>query len=176
MKPDDEYGLLIERVNRHGTEYIDVRLARRDDKRDYPLGLPSDGETLFGYGCPKHLIGLALDGLGMYGFVSDHGDPAFIAYDIEFRDVHASGEAKLARMLKAIKRVNARVAKDQAREPGDKLMALAKALKLSFAVIRVGKPGTNPPEWKFMPIADGRNHYRHLIEQAVAEAVARKVA
>jgi hypothetical protein len=175
MKPDDEYGLLIERVNRYGTEYVEARVARRDHERDYPIGCPSDGDMYLGYGTPKHMLGLVVDGLGMRGFISDSGEPSYIAYDAEYHDVHAIGERKLQGMLKAIKRVKARVEKDDAREPGDKFMALAKSLKLSFAVERIKRLG-NADDWRWMPVEEGRNRYRALIEEAVAEAVARKVA
>ena len=40
MKPDGDYGLLIEPVNRYGTEYIEVRVCRRDHEHDYPVGCP----------------------------------------------------------------------------------------------------------------------------------------
>jgi hypothetical protein len=177
-KPDDQYGLLIERSNHYGTNYVEVRVVRRrDEDGDVPLGCSGDGEMIKGYGCPDHLLGLALDGLGMYGFVSDSGDAAFIGDNVEFRNVYASTETKLARMLKAIKRVNARIEKDDAREPGDKFMAFAKALKLSFAVHQIGERRTNvTPEWRFMSIAEGRNYYRQMIESAVADVTARKVA
>lgn len=175
MTKEHEYGLLIEPVNRYGTEYIEVRVVRRDENHDYPIGCPSGGETIFGYGCPKHMIGLAVDGLGMYGFISDSGEPAYIACDVEFRDVHAFGEGALSRMLKAIKKVNARVEKDRAREPGDKFVALAKALKLSFAVERIARR-SNGDDWRWMSVEEGRNRYRTLIEEAVAAAVARKAA
>jgi len=91
------------------------------------------------------------------------------------RDTHAITEATLARMLKAIKRVKARVEKDEAREPGDKFMALAKSLKLSFAVERI-KRNSNSDDWRWMSVEEGRNRYRAMIEEAVAEAVARKAA
>jgi hypothetical protein len=51
----------------------------------------------------------------------------------------------------------------------------AKALKLSFAVVRIGERRPNP-DWHFMSIAEGRNCYRTMIEGAVAEVLARKVA
>lgn len=175
MKPDDEYGLLIEKVIRYGTEYVEVRVARREERYEHPVGCPSDGDNFLGYGTPKHMLGLVVDGLGMYGFVSETGEPTFIGADIEFRDVHALDEAKLTRMLKALKRVKARVEKDEAREPGDKFMALAKALKLSFAVERI-KRNSNSDDWRWMSVEEGRNRYRAMIEETVAEAVARKVA
>ena len=175
VKADDEYGLLIDRVNQYGTEYVTVHVVRRREKDgDVPLGCSGEGEVFKGYGCPAHLLGLALDGLGLYGFVSD-SDGSYIGHDVEFRNVYASAEHKLARMLKAIKRVNARIDKDQAREPGDKFVAFANALKLSFAVTRIGPPRYGA-EWRFMSIAEGRNCYRQMIEAAVAEVLARKVA
>jgi len=177
MKPDDQYGLLIEKVNRYGTEYIEVRVARREERYEHPVGCPSDGENYLGYGTPKHMLGLVVDGLGIYGFVSDSEfrEPEFIGADIEFRDIHSGGQIKLERMLKALKRVKARIEKDEAREPGDKFMALAKALKLSFAVERI-KRNSNSDDWRWMSVEEGRNRYRAMIEESVAEAVARKVA
>lgn len=175
MKPDDQYGLLIERVNRYGTEYVEVRVARREEKYEHPVGCPSDADNFLGYGCPKHMLGLVVDGLGMRGFISDSGEPSYIAYDVEYHDVHAINERKLQAMLKAIKRVKGRIEKDEAREPGDKFMALAKSLKLSFAVERI-KRNSNSDDWRWMSVEEGRNRYRALIEEAVAEAVARKVA
>jgi hypothetical protein len=173
-KPDDQYGLLIDRTNNYGTDYVEVHVVRREPSGEAPLGCSGDGELYLGYGCPKHLIGLALDGLGIYGFVSD-SDSSFIGTDVEFRNVYASGAGKLARMLKAIKKVNAQIEKDDAREPGDKFVAFAKALKLSFAVTRIGERRANP-DWRFMSIAEGRNCYRQMIETAVADALARRVA
>ena len=174
-KPDDEYGLLIDRVNEYGSEKVTVHVVRRREADgNVPLGCSGDGESYVGYGCPKHLLGLVVDGLGMYGFVSD-SDGQYIGYGVEFRNVYSSDERKLARMLKALKRVNARIEKDDAREPGDKFMALAKALKLTFAVTRIGERKRDP-EWRFMSIVEGRNCYRQMIETASAEVLARKVA
>jgi hypothetical protein len=173
VKPDHEFGLMIEPVNRHGTEYVEVHVVRREPGRDAPLGCSGDGEDFLGYGTPKHLLGLVLDGLGMYGFVSESSDVAFIGHEVEFRNVYATDERKLSRMLKAIKRVNAQLAKDDAREPGDKLVALAKALKLTFVVERVGPP-RHDPDWRYMTIAEGRNRYRTRIEDAVLAATTRR--
>jgi hypothetical protein len=177
MKPDHEYGLLIDRVNNHGTDYAELRVVRRERDREHSVSCPSDGELFAGYGTPKHLLGLALDGLGIYGFVSEGKDPAFIGCDVEFRNVYATDEIKLARMLKAIKRVNARIEKDKAREPGDKFASLAAALKLSFAVERIARRGNgDTADWRWMSNAEGRNRYRQMIEEAVASAIARRAA
>src|SRR6187401_2118941 len=71
-KPDVEYGLLIERVEEYGSEKVTVHVVRRREADgNVPLGCSGDGESYLGYGCSKHLLGLVVDGLGMYGFVSD---------------------------------------------------------------------------------------------------------
>ena len=175
MKPDDQYGLLIERSNKYGSEYVTANVVRRrEEDGDRPLGCSGDGELYAGSGCPKHLLGLVVDGLGLYGFISD-SDASYIGGGVEFRDVFAIDQMKLGRMVKAIKRVNARIEKDQAREPGDKLVSLAKALKLSFVVQRIGERRRDP-DWRFMSIEEGRNRYRDMIDEAKAEVAARKVA
>jgi len=169
-----EYGLMLSKSNHYGTEYVEVVVCRREEGRDGPLGCSSDGEMFYDSGVPKHLAGIVLDGLGMYGFASESIDSAFIGHEVEYRNVYAMSEGKLQRMLKAIKRVNDRIRKDEAWEPGDKFVAFAKALKLSFVVERIGKPGNI--DWRYMSVTEGRNRYRALIDEVVAAAVAKKVA
>jgi hypothetical protein len=56
-------------------------------------------------------------------------------------------------------------------------MVFTKTLKLSFAVVRIGERRAHvTPDWRFMSIAEGRNRYRQMIEDARAEVLARKVA
>jgi hypothetical protein len=52
-------------------------------------------------------------------------------------------------------------------------MSFANAPKLSFAMVRSGERCPNPG-WSFMTIAEGRNRYRQMIEDAVTEARARQ--
>jgi hypothetical protein len=165
--PTNEYGLLIERRNNYGTEYITARItSRRDDK---PYGCASDGEREWDAEVPKHLRNGQLDGLCMHGFISDFGDCEYIGYEPEYRDVYAINLPKLERMRRTMKRVTAQIAKDKSREAGDMFMSLAKALKLSFVTHRIGKVvqgGWNDNEWHFSDIEEGRNYFRNAIEQA----------
>ena len=174
MKPDNEYGLMIEPVVRYGTEYIEVRVCRRDPEYAHPIGCPSDGDSFVGYGTPRHLLGLVLDGLGMYGFITETGEPDFIAYDVEFRDVHSANLQKLGRMQKALKKVMGQIYKECASQPGDKFTAIATALKLSFAVERIVHGNRYGEDWRWMSIPEGRNRYRELIEDKVSAARERK--
>ena len=56
-------------------------------------------------------------------------------------------------MVKPIKRVNDRILKHEARERGDKF-TFAAALKLSFAVHRIG-PCRSDPDWRWMSLVEG---------------------
>jgi len=173
-RPTKEYGLMIDRSHNYGTDYVEVHVVRREPGKDFPLGCDSDGEGHFAdTGTPKHMFDMRLDGLGMYGFVSEHGEPCFIGTDVEYRNVFAMDERKLRGMVKTVKRVNDKIEKLQAREPGDRFMAFASAFKLSFAVHRIG-PKRPYPEWRWMSLTEGRNYYRDQIAAAIAETVNRK--
>jgi hypothetical protein len=163
-----EYGLLVERINNHGTEYIVARVtSRRDDK---PYGCSSDGEMEWDADVPKHLRGGRLDGLCMHGFISDFSECDYIGFQPEYRDVYAIDLPKLERMRRTMKRVTAQITKDKSYEAGDVFMSLAKALKLSFVVHRIGKVVQGGAwcdnQWHFMDIESGRNYFRNAIEQA----------
>ncbi|MBO0718954.1 MAG: hypothetical protein J2P55_16710, partial [Rhizobiales bacterium] len=86
---------------------------------------------------------------------------------VEFRDVYAIDQRHAERMLKTLKRVNARIEKDRAYEPGDKFAALAAALKLDF-VIEDREPNLPRSGERYIAwtVAEGRNRYREMIEAA----------
>jgi hypothetical protein len=168
------FGLLLRKERRHGTLYIVCQVMTRRPNENAPLGA-TDG---FRWEWPKFYAGYELDGLGIQGFVSDVRDDAghcsFIGHDIEYRDVFSIDETKARRMAKTLKRVNAAVNKARAYEPGDKLAALAKALKLEWVVEDRERFKHDPDRrWLWMTIPEGRNHYRHLIAEAEAEETAR---
>jgi hypothetical protein len=162
-----EYGLLIERRNDHGTSQVWATVCAREDGKDYPLGCSGDGENEFDKDVPKHMHGLLVDGLGLYGFLSEHGGH-FYGADLEYRNVFSVNLPKTERMTRTLKRVWARFNKDQAREPGDRFAALASALKLTFTCERLQPEVTarTGEKFRFMPLAEGRNRYRVLIEEA----------
>jgi len=168
-----EYGLLIRHEISYGTDYVKVSVSAREPDKDYPLGCSSDGESEYDRNVPKHMHGLMVDGLGMAGFVNEcGGDVNFIGHEIEFRDVFAIDIPKANRMLRTLKKVVARMHKDQAREPGDRFISLAKALKLSFAVIDRGRD--HPDRWGWMSITEGRDRYRNLITETIETVKKRK--
>lgn len=169
------YGLLLSRRFEHGTEYVEVSLISREDENEYPKGVSS----LYTWELPKPLAGCEFDGLGMYGFVSEANDNQYIGYEAEYRGVYAVDESRARRMAKTLNRVNNRIQKDRAHDPGDKLVAIARALKLDFVVERVGKRiGSSyaDMDWRWMTVEEGRNRYRELIATAIAEVKEGKAA
>lgn len=169
-----EYGLLIRPESKYGTEYIKVMAVAREAEKDYPLGCSSDGESEYDRNVPKHMHGLMVDGLGIYGFINVTGsnEVHYLGYDVEYQDVFAIHIPKAQRMIKTLKKVVARMRKDDAREPGDRFFSLAKALKLSFAVVDRGKD--HPNRWGWMSVTEGREHYRNLITETIEKVKKQK--
>lgn len=181
-----QYGLLLRKRNAHGTRYVDVEVVSRKpttdpDFREAPLGV-SDHHS--DYERPKHLQGHALDGLGFYGFVSEYVDREdhrchFIGDHIEHRNVHSIDERLARRILKTLHHVNKRLERDGAHEPGDKLIALTKALKLDF-VVEDRSPtrsfNENPQaRWVYYSLPAGRDRYRQMIAEEEATETAIRV-
>jgi hypothetical protein len=167
-KKKAQYGLLIRHAVEYGTEKITIELCRREEGRDHPIGCGSDGENQFDPATPQHVYGLQLDELGCYGHVSDYKNLGFIGFTPEYRNVFSADLPKLARMTKTLKKVVAQQRRDNANEPGDVLMSLAKALKLSFVAMKREKARYDGTEWNFMTITEGRNCLRRVIEEALA--------
>lgn len=169
------YGLYLERENSHGTEYVGAKLIAREDGRDYPVGV----SDLWLTDPPKHLAGLALDGLTIRGFISESNDLSFIGYDPEFRDIYSVDLPTARKMVKTLDKVTKRRRADNAYEPGDTLVSLAKALKLDFVVTRRGRArgsSWSDADWNWMTITEGRNRFRDMIEEARNDVKARKAA
>jgi hypothetical protein len=169
-----QFGLLLRSIPRYGSRYVEVVLCSRkpgagDDEA--PLGVADDS-------CdpqrPKHLDTLALDGLGLYGFVSGYRDGGaelcpFIGDKAEYRNLYVIDERRAALMAKTLKKINAAMSKAKAYEPGDRFAVLAGALRLDFVVEdRERDLPRNGQRWRYMTVAEGRNRYREIIEQACA--------
>lgn len=168
-----QYGLLIARRNFYGTEYIDVRIVNREG--DSVRGCGGDGCSSYNND-PKHLWGMQLDGLGLYGFVSEYNNSDFIGCEPEFRDVYALDLRKVEGMRKTLKRIVGQQQRDRAFEHGDRLVSLAKALKLTFVCHKISPDPVawDESRWDFMSIEAGRNYFRHVVEEVRAEVTAKK--
>jgi hypothetical protein len=176
-----EYGLQLWREQTHlglvRTEYVKLRLCRRDEKYFHPIGC---GNELYESQTPKHLRGLSLDGLGLDGFISSSVPHNFIGADAcEYRDIYSIDRAKADRMSRTLRRVSARVLRDKSHEPGDVMMSLVRALRLTFVVEQVHRSSVMPSvagDWRWMSCEQGRERYRAMIDEARADHIRRGVA
>jgi len=167
------YGLMIGTDTRHGSAYVTAKVLVREDDSPSPIN-PRDIESDI-WGAPKHMDGLSLDGLGLWGFWSDIGSQDFISFNYAlYRDVVQMEERQIKAMAKTITKVNMRIEKDAAREPGDVLFAFCAALKLDWVVERTSgdRCTYSDNEWHWMTPAEGRNRIRSIIQEAKPEEAA----
>lgn len=171
------YGLQIWTETEHRVHYVNVEVMQRENDGDRPLGISSnDRDRAYRDNEPKHLVGLQMQGLGMYGFVSGEycgsaESVRFIGHDIEYRNVFSVGRDDAARMVKTFKVIAKRLAADDAHDAGDMFASLCAALKLSWVCEKTEtSPNGRFSQWRFMTVGKGRNRYRRLIDEAIAAA------
>jgi hypothetical protein len=164
------YGLLLRRYQEHGYNCLAADLIRREEDHHAPRNISDDWLYLER---PKHLEGLALEGLSMAGFVGS--SKTFIGYDPAFKQVNTITERKARDMVKTLKKLNARIVADAAQTPEDVFASVCAALRLSFVVEsrdRYGSSSYDDNSWRWMTIGEGRNRYRQLINQMTGKSEA----
>ncbi len=169
-KIENTYGLLLRRYCEHGFECLTASVVRREGEHHAPRNVSDswsdDSER------PKHLIGLALEGLALDGHLSNVSRDTFVLGPPVFKGVHLVDEREARRMVKTLKRVNAKIEADAAYSPEDKLVSLCNALKLSFVVEcrdTNQRSSYDDNRWNWMTIGQGRNRYRSLIAEMVGQ-------
>jgi len=167
---ENTYGLLLRRYHEHGFDCLTASLVRREGEHHAPRNVSdswlSDSER------PKHLVGLALEGLALDGHISSVCKSTFVLGPPVFKGVHHVDERDARRMVKTLKRVNAKLESDSAYTPEDRLHSLCTALKLSFVVECRDKDVASSYDnnrWNWMSIGQGRNRYRDLIREMTKE-------
>jgi hypothetical protein len=169
-KIENTYGLLLRRYYEHGFECLTASVVRREGDHHAPRNVSDswidDSER------PKHLIGLALEGLALDGHLSSVSRDTFVLGPPSFKGVHHIDERDARRMVKTLKRVNAKLNADAAYTPEDMLVSLCNALKLSFMVEcrdANQRSSYDDNRWNWMSIGQGRNRYRELIAEMVGQ-------
>lgn len=164
------YGLLLRRYTEHGWECLTAELVRREGDHHAPRNV-SEG-WIEDSNRPKHLQGFALAGLALDGHISNVSRDTFVLGSPAFKNVYLVDERDARRMVKTLKRVNAKLAADAAYSPEDKLISLCSALKLSFVVEcreTNQRSSYDDNRWNWMTIGEGRNRYRALIAEMVGQ-------
>jgi hypothetical protein len=170
---ENKYGLLLRRSNLYGTEYLVAELVRREGDHHAPRNC-SDG-VFSEYGRPKHLARYSLDSLQMKGFIGTSTPNELIGFEPAYYDVHVIRKQAAHRMAHTLQAINNQITKDSAYNAVDCFTSMCKALRLSFVVERKGADfgsSYDNNQWRWMTVGEGRNRYRHLIEEMVAETVA----
>jgi hypothetical protein len=165
---DFTIGVQIERSNKYGTEYVTVRVMRREPDASHPLNIswsPYTDEQ-------------CVESLELQGFVSDYGEYDFIAFGASYSSVFKVDTKRATAMLKTLQRIDRQTAKDEAREPGDVLISFCKAIRAQWCVYEVEHNGTwlRDSKWRFVSIAEGRNKLRAEIAAAREAMIARKAS
>lgn len=161
-EPVKTVGILIERRQRYGTEYVIAKAMLREDGASHPINATGSG-----FSRERQ----ELDGLAISGHVYQYRDdpPELIGADPEYRDLHSIDRRRAEIMAKCLKRIEARIAKDDSREYGDVLLSFARAIGASWIVEcadDTGRTSYCDNAWRFMSLTEGRNRYRDMIRAA----------
>jgi hypothetical protein len=168
-EPKKTVGLMVKRIDRYGTEYVDVSVMVREDDGEYPRGMPS----WYAFENKPYLDGLSIRG-SVHVPYRDDGPPTFYSDRPEFYDLHSVGLAQSKAMTATLTKVAKQVERDNAREPGDVFLALARAVGSQWVCVphrdRVTGGAWRDTRWIWYGLTDGRNMYRSVIEGALREA------
>ena len=184
MTENRTYGFRIEIGDSYGDPVVRAVAMVRIDDGPSPIN-PKTGTESTIWDAPKRLEGVAIDGLGFHGhyYKPTHEPRAeLIGFEPSYRDVYDVDRPTARGMVRALDRVYKRIERDDAREPGDVMMAAAQALGFVWVVERA-KVGRAPvfagndyrdSDWRFMSLGEGRTRLRAMIDEArpVADTVA----
>jgi hypothetical protein len=153
------YGLLIRTVHEYGMRKVIVEVLRRNAGESHPINCHGD----------RAADKLRRADLTLYGWVSDYTgkfslmEPCYLApHSVEAADARA--------MVKTLDKINAAIAKAEAREAGDVFIALAKAVGAQW----IAEPrrdkycSYSDTEWYWRSLGDGRDAFRRKIAEAEA--------
>jgi len=178
-KPKRSYGFLIEEEKFADCPSVVARVLVREPGKSesYPINPRSEGEDEI-WDAPKKTAGLALQSLEVRCWANT--DPKmgyFHGPDVRFDNARFVDERLAKRLFATMSRVNRAIRKANAREAGDVLMAVGKAIGAEWYVKRIGKPKGSfysEERWEFCPLVEGREEYRRQVEKLKALLPAKK--
>src|SRR5262245_25845294 len=176
-RPKRSYGFLIEEEKFADCPSVVARVLVREGNAEYPINPRSEGEDEI-WDAPKKTAGLALQSLEVRSWVNT--DPKlgyFHGPDVRLDNARFIDERLAKRLLTTMSRVNRAIRKADAREAGDVLMAVGKAIGAEWYVKRIGKPKGSfysEERWEFCPLVEGREEYRRQVEKLKALLPAKK--
>jgi hypothetical protein len=173
-EPKKVVGLMVQRVMRHGTEYVEVIVMQRQDDFDYPQGVSS----WYAYEEKPFLDGLKMQG---HIYVWEREKPSFTGSKPAYYNLYCVEASHAKAMCAMLTKIERQVSKDNASESGDLFLAFARAVGAQWVCTprrdhRVTGGEWSNTKWAWYGLTDGRNLYRHVIAEAVREEVERQEA
>jgi hypothetical protein len=164
MRKLRSYGFLVEETKFADSKAVVARVLVREGDNEHPVNPRSEGEDSI-WDAPKSADGLAFDKLQVIVWAGkDYLAGPYVRYeDSHFVDTRLAG-----RMLKTLKKIDKQIAKTSAREAGDVVMAVAKAIGATWSVSP--RSGDVPvswyqdSKWLFDDVTEARDTMRRMVE------------
>jgi hypothetical protein len=161
------YGFRITEEKFADCPSVVVRALARQGDAEYPINPRSEGEDSI-WDAPARADGLALNNLEIITWL---GEKYASGVDVRFDSARFIDQRLAERMLRTMKRINRELAKDNSREAGDVLMAVAKAIGATWYVTPVGaERGSSytDNQWRFGELTEARDVFRAMVEKCHA--------
>ncbi len=171
------YGFRITEEKFADCPSVVARVLAREGNAESPVNPRSEGEDSI-WDAPKKPDGLMLNALEIITW----RDPNYTyTTDVQIRFDNARFvDQRLAeRMLRTMKRINTQLRKTNAREAGDVLMAVAKAIGATWCIEQVGPDRGSfytDCQWRFGDLIEARDKFRALVDKLRAPVEARQQA
>jgi hypothetical protein len=161
------YGLMVNRVMRHGRDYLEVRVMERKGDSDYPRNTSS----WYAFEEKPYLEDLLMSG-GVY--THDDKKASFSIDRPEFSETRGVRLPQAKAMVKTLTKIAKHMDKEQAREPGDVFMAFARAVDAQWVCIprkaRMERSCYEENRWAwYSSLTEARNAFRQVIADMVFE-------
>lgn len=164
MKKLRSYGFEVRRSKFADSDAVVARVLVREGDAASPVNPRGEGEDSI-WDAPKFADGLALDGLEIIVWAGkDYLSGPYVRFD----DARFVDTRLATRMLKTLKRIDKAIAKTSAKEAGDVLMAVAKAIGATWSVRKVGASRGSfysDNEWSFEEVTEARDIMRTVVEE-----------
>jgi hypothetical protein len=175
--PKRTYGFKISEEKFADCPAVVARVLARTGDEESPINPRSEGEDSI-WDAPKKTDGLALASLEIITW-RDLNFKYLTEVQVRIDSVRFVDQRLAERMLKTMKRINRELRKNNAREAGDVLMAVAKAIGATWHVEAVGGEKGHfyhHSQWHFGTLIQARDKFRALVDKLRSPVEAREQA
>jgi hypothetical protein len=166
------YGFLVREEKWADNDSVVVKVLAREHGAKHPINPRTEGEDHI-WDAPKKTDGMALSDLEIRVYLSS--DYKYISgADVRFDTARFVNSRLAKRLLKTMTRIDREIAKTNAREVGDVVMAVAKAIGATWTVEPVGTPRGSfysEDQWRFTTVERARDLARDAVAKLQAKLV-----